>query len=864
MMYRKLLAPLLLAYPREFRRHYREQVFIDVDDALGEHVAGAAAAGILMRTALDIVTAGLLMRLEIPVRDIAFALRSLVRAPLFSIVAILTLAMAIGVNGAVFAVINAVLLKPLPFVQPDRLAFVSTGSGISYTVPPPLLKEYRRGSSAFELATYGLVAPTLTGYGAARTLTGETISWNLFDVMRIHPQVGRFFTQGDARVGTHSVVISDRMWRTFFGRDPHAVGNVVRLDGTAWRIVGVTEPGFAMPDYRTKFAFGSAIDVLECTPASTFTATAAAGGLYGLVRLHQGVSLASARSQLRRIDLSFEARNPSEKGDGVLLFSLPNALVGDVRPLLLAAFGAVSLVLLIACANVANLLLVRATARTREFAVRTALGAQRSRLAAHVLTEAALLALAGGLLGALFAWADLNAVLALPIAAVPRIETARIELPVLLFLFGIVVFAAIVAGIVPILSMNLRNVSATLKTTGRGGDAAAGGRLRSMLVVAEIALAVVVLVASVLLARSAVSVAGVDLGFSPSNVYSANVFLKNSYADAAKQRAYVTEVLARVSALPIVASSSAALTVPGTYGAIGIQNYRIVGEAPHSGPAPSVTYDPVSPNYFDMLRIPLLRGRLFTAADRFGSRPVALVSRRFARQALGAVDPVGKLLLFPDLAGKLAFTIVGVVGDTRLTPQHAPTAMVYLPFDQHPEQVFQLLVRPRGAAAGLAPAVLATLANADPSQAVASFASLDSFIVGDTAPQRTNAWLLGILAVVALLLAVAGIYAVSAYSVAVRIHEFGVRMAIGARTGHVLRNVIGRSLRLALCGIALGLILAALTTRLLTNLLFGVSAFDPLTFIVVVTLLIASVTIASFIPAVRATRVDPVVALRYE
>lgn len=347
-------------------------------------------------------------------------------------------------------------------------------------------------------------------------------------------------------------------------------------------------------------------------------------------------------------------------------------------------------------------------------------------------------------------------------------------------------------------------------------------------------------------------------------MYSASIFLNNSHADAATQRAYVTQVLTRVDALPNVASSSVALTVPATYGAIGIQNYRIVGEPPHGGNRSRVTLDPVSPRYFEMLRIPLLQGRLFTTADRFGARPVALVSALFARRAFGAVDPVGKLLLFPDETGRLAFTIVGVVGDVRLEPARGLSAMVYRPFDQHPEPVFQVLVRPRGPVKGLASEISATLARVDPSQAVAAFASLDSFIAADTAPQRTNAWLLGVLAVVALLLAVAGIYAVSAYSVAVRTHEFGVRMAIGARAGNILRNVLGSSLRLGALGIALGLVLAALTTRWLTDLLFGVSTFDPLTFAVVIAVLLASVTVASLVPALRATQVDPVVALRYE
>ncbi len=864
MTYRTFLEPLLFAYPREFRRHYREQLFVDIDDALRENGARARGGPFLLRTALDMVAAGLMMRLEIPVRDIAFSFRTLARAPLFSIVAIMTLALAIGVNGAVFAVINAVLLKPLPFVQPDRLAFVSADPNISFTVPPPLLDEYRRGSSAFQLATYGLVAPTLTGYGPAKTLTGETVSWNLFNLMHVHPQLGRFFTADDARPGTQSTVISDHMWRTVLGRDPRVIGKILRLDGAAWRIVGVAEPGFDMPDYRSKYAFGSSIDMLECTPASTFEPALAAGGLYGIVRLRQGVSLASARADLQRIDRGFEGRHPRLKGIGVVLVPLPDALLGNIRPLLLAAFGAVVLVLLIACANLANLLLVRGAAREREFAVRTALGAQRSRLAAHVLTEAGLLALIGGVVGVVLTRIALGGLAALPISGVPRIGAAKVDVLVFLFILGIVVFSAIVAGMVPVLMMNLRNVSATLKSTGRGGDAGAGGTLRSSLVVGEIALAFAVLVASALLARSAFAVAGVDLGFSARNLYSANIFLNASYSDEAKQRAFAAQALRRLGALPTVAASSVAVTVPASYGAMNIPHYRIVGEPAPSGNPPSVTFDAVSPRYFEMMRIPLFRGRFFTAADRFGAEPVTLVSAKLARQAFGAVDSIGKQLIFPDVTGTRVFTIVGVVGDTRLEPQRPPDAMVYVPFAQAPEPVFQTLIRPRAAARGFASQVLTALASVDRSQAVAGFASLDSFVVADTAPQRTNAWLLGILALVALLLAIAGIYALSAYSVAQRTHEFGVRMAIGARGTDILRNVLGHSLRLGVLGVALGLVLAALGTQLLTSLLFGVSAFDPLTFAAVIAILFASVTIASLVPALRATRVDPVVALRYE
>ena len=707
--------------------------------------------------------------------------------------------------------------------------------------------------------------PTLTGYGIAKTLSGENVSWNLFDVMRVHPQLGRFFTADDPRPGTHSVVISDRTWRRFFGRDPHVIGNVLRLDGTAWRVVGVTEPGFAMADYRSAFAFGSAIDVFECTPASTFAAAGPATvGLYGLVRLRDGVSLAAARADLRRIDLDFEARNPSQKGVGVLLVPLPDALLGNVRPLLVAAFGAVALVLLIACANLANLLLVRGAAREREFAVRTALGAQRSRLAAHVLTEAGLLALAGGIVGALLASLELNGLIALHLAIIPRIETARIDGRVLLFIFAIVVFAAVVAGLVPVLTMRTRNLNVTLGAAGRGGDAAARSGLRSSLIVVEIALAFAVLVASVLLARSALAVASVELGFSSHGVYAGQIFIGNSYPTAPKQRAFASQTLARLNALPSAAASSIAVTVPGTNGAIDIQRYQIVGAPPPGGNPPSVLFDPVSPSYFKTLGIPLLRGRFFTMSDRFGARAVVLVSAAFARTAFGGSDPIGKLLLFPDWSGKGAYTVVGVVRDTRLDPAAGPRPAAYVPFDQQPSPVFTVLVRARGSGRALISDVPEALAHVDPLQAVQPLASLDASLAQETAPQRTNAWLLGILALVALLLAVAGIYALSAYSAALRTHEFGVRMAIGARAGDILRNVLGRSLRLGVFGIALGLVLAALGTQLLTNLLFGVSAFDPLTFAIVIAVLLASVTLASLVPALRATKVDPVVALRYE
>lgn len=865
MTYRRLLEPLLFAYPREFRQHYREQLFVDVDDALRENGGEARGGSFLLRTACDVVATGLMMRLEIPARDIAFSLRTLVRAPLFSIVAIVTLALAIGVNGAVFAVIDAVLLKPLPFVQPDRLAFVSAGTGITWTVPPRLLDAYRRESNAFQLATYGLIMPTLTGYGIAKTLDGETVSWNLFDVMRVHPQLGRFFSADDARPGTHSVVISNHVWQRFFGRDRHVIGRVLRLDSTAWRVVGVTAPGFAMADYRREFAFGSAIDVFECTPASTFAAAEASfGGLYGLVRLRAGVSLAAARADLRRIDRSFERRHPGDKGLGVLLVSLPAALLGDVRPLLVAALGAVALVVLIACANLANLLLVRGAAREREFAVRSALGAQRSRLAAHVLTEAGLLALAGGIVGALLASLELNGLLALHLASIPRIETARIDGRVLLFLFGIVVFAALVAGLVPVLTMRTRNLNVILGAAGRGGDAAARTGLRSSLIVVEIALAFAVLVASVLLVRSALAVAGVKLGFSPHGVYAGQILIGDSYPTAAKQRSFASQTLAQLNALPGAAASSIALTVPGTNGAVDVERYVVVGAPAPGGNPPSVLFDRVSPGYFKTLTIPLLRGRLFTASDRFGARAVALVSAGFARAALGGSDPIGKLLLFPDASGKAAFTVVGVVGDTRLDPARAPRPAAYVPFDQLPEPVFAVLVRAYGAGAALVSDVPAALARVDPLQAVQPLEPLGASIAQETAPQRTNAWLIGILGLVALLLAVAGVYALSAYSVAQRTHEFGVRMAIGARGGDILRNVLGRSLRLAVLGVALGLVFAALGTQLLTNLLFGVSAFDPLTFAVVIVILLASATVASLVPALRATHVDPVVALRYE
>ncbi len=852
---RNLLLDAALAFgPREFREEYRRQFYGDV------------ASNPSITEFLDVAWSGIALRLEGLRRNLALAVRTLVQAPLFAFITIATLAIAMSVNVAVFSIANAALFAPLPFAHADRLVFLTghvAGSPIAYTVGKSDIPYYRNGSTTLDdIAAYDSLPATLTGLGVPRVVQADNTSWNFFEITGAHAQLGRLFTQDDERPGTSSIVISDRFWRTTLNADPSVIGRTLTLDGHPARIVGVAQPEFQSPDLRNQLAAVDRFDIWKCLPASAFLSKSS-GSAYATARLRPGVSVAAAQADLDRISAGLAARLPDHQFS-VNVRSLQDRFLGYARSLILAVSAAVGLVLLIACANVVNLLLVRAAARRKEFALRNALGASRSHIISQVMTELAVLTTAAGAIALLLAAGELRALLVLQPDMLPRLTHVGIDLASVGFILAIVIVATLIAGFAPALSTWNRNLTGALKAGSRSGESAASKRFRSALGVSEVALAFTVLAGCALLVRSLSALTHVDLGYTPTGVYSASLLLfSDRYNDTANIRTFAQSTLAQVRLIPGVDDAALSFSVPGTNGAnSGLIPFTQIG-AP-ADPNQKAAFDSISDGYFHVMGIPLVAGRAFTAQDRAGSQPVIVVSAAVA-QLLGGPAAIGKRIVV-QFGGpnSIARTIVGIVGDIHRSPDSPVQPMFYLPLDQLPEPAFQIVLHASHAPAALAQQVGSAVATADRMQAVETFTSLNEDVAKLLTPQRTSATLMAVLAAVALLLALAGIYAILSYAVEQRRHEFGIRMAIGARSRDVLGNVLGGAVRLGLFGVALGLALAALGTQLISGLLFNVSALDPITLVAVIIILLASVTLASLIPALRGSRLQPAVALRYE
>ncbi|HEY8313852.1 MAG TPA: ADOP family duplicated permease [Candidatus Baltobacteraceae bacterium] len=840
--------------PREFRIEYREQIRAD-----------CRARGSPLGAAADVAANGLMLRWESLVRDVAYGLRSLRRAPLFTAIALLTLALAISVNAAVFGVISTVLLKPLPFAQADNLVFLCRPDGCDTQYKNWDIRAYQDGSRTLEgIGAFQFAGATLTGFGTPQNVDLAYASTNFFDVLRAHPMAGRFFIASDARKGVRDLVISQKASQRFFGGARSAIGKTLTLDGAQWRVVGVASANFVSP-----VSFGApgehAFDAWEPLPEDSFVRGFDPLNDFAFARVRPGVAPAALAADLNRITAGVVRQNPiSEKGLTARAVPFRQWYFHGLRAMLFLALLAVFAVLLIACANVANLLLVRGVTRTGEFAVRNALGASRSRIANQLLTEVVLLAAGGGILGLGLAWVELSALAALH-PQLPNVESAGIDGRVAFFTLVVVVITTLVAGVVPAFFTARRNVNATLRSTGRSGDASGGKSFRAGLAIAEIALAFAVVFTSGLLVRSSIAMAKVDFGFDPRGMYLTEMALGSQrYRRADARAAFAAGVLARVEALPGVDSATIGRPFPFSGDGIEGSGFRFPGRAYTPGTEPHDPYRQVSPSFFHVYGLRLENGRIFTANDRAGAARVVMVGRSFAKMFFGGGNPVGRqILIQPGTATWTPATIVGEVRDT-LGNYAGDLPPIYLPNAQMPTVSPELAIRMRANDPHLRERVAAAVAAIDPNQAMGSLRSIENLMEQWTAPARTGAMLLGVLALVALILAIAGIYAIVAYSVEQRRHEFGIRMAIGARRTGVVRAVLGGALRLGVLGIALGIVVAASSTQMLAGMLFRVSTLDPITFVAVIIVLLASIALACAIPALRATRVDPARALRYE
>ncbi|HEY0169829.1 MAG TPA: ABC transporter permease [Pyrinomonadaceae bacterium] len=814
--------------------------------------------------------------------DVRFGLRTLLKSPGFTIVAAAALALGVGANTAIFSAVNTVLLRALPYENSAQLVAVYTGGDPAVPEPRgplsfPDLLDFREQAKSLEyVAAYQGVGTVMsTGPGdEPERVRGVEVMADLFPALGATAARGRVFTREEDREGGPPlIVISDGLWRRRFGGMPDAVGREVRmgLSGRTMTVVGVMPPGFKFPpgesdavDYYVPFVTENA------RRAASQLANRDAVFIDTVAKVRDGATVEQAAAEVATIARRLEEQYPaSNKGRRARAVSLHEDLVGPVRPALLILLGAVGLVLLIACANVANLLLARAAARSREIALRTALGASRGRVVRQLLTESMLLSLAGGAAGLLLAVWGVEAIAKLGPATLPRLAETSIDGRVFLFALGISALTGIIFGLVPALQASKTDLATSLKEGGRSGTAGArSAELRAALVVSEVAISLVLLVGAGLLIKSFRQLLTTDPGYSPARVLAVTAALNTQrFADEESRAGYFREAVARISQLPGVEAAGLTRLLP--LGRSDIWNdFEIPGRPPFApGASHSARSYVASPEYFRVLGIPLKRGRAFRASDVKGSQPVVLINEAFARQYFPGEEPLGQHLdLSPEDTPLPPREIVGVVGNVRFEAFNADEVPeFYVPFEQTPSAVAEVVVRARGGdAAALATSVRATLKAVDPNLLIWETRTMDELVGRWTAPRRFNVALLGLFAALAMLLAAVGIYGVMSYTVTQRTHEIGIRMALGARARDVLVMVVRQGMLLTLAGLGLGLAGAFALTRLMSGLLYGVSPTDPLVYAVVSLLLAGVALVSCLIPALRATKVDPMVALRYE
>jgi putative ABC transport system permease protein len=804
------------------------------------------------------------------------------KRPGFAAVAVLTLALGIGANTAIFSVVNAVLLRGLPYETSERLVSLYTGDDTA-TEPNgvlsyPDLLDYRDQTRSLEYVAGYEGVGTVMAVGAGdepERVRGTEVMADIFPALGARAARGRVFTrEEDAEGGPSVIVISDGLWRRRFGSDPGVVGREVRmgLSGRAFTVVGVMPPGFKFPpdaansiDYYIPFVSQN----MKGNPEMMRNRDS--NFIPAVAKLRDGVSPSEAAAEVSTVAARLEAQYPdSNTHRRARIVSLHEDLVGQARPALLVLLGAVGLVLLIACANVANLLLARAAARGREIAVRTALGATRGRVVRQLLTESMLLSLAGGAAGLLLAVWGVDAIVKLSPSSVPRLAESSLDARVFLFTLAVSALTGVIFGLVPALQASKTDLAESLKEGGRGGSAgAARSRMRAALVVSEVALSLMLLVGAGLLIKSFRQLVTTDPGYSPERVLAVRVALSTTrFADDDSRAAYFREAVARIEGLAGVEAAGVTRLLP-----LGpndsFNTFNIAGRPPFApGDRRGARSYAVSPGYFRALSVPVLRGRAFAASDVRNSEPVILINEALARRYFAGEEPLGQHILIDDANDHPLppRQIVGVVGNVHFEGLNAEERMeYYVPFDQAPETSAEVIVRAKGEdAAAVAPAVRSALKGVDPNILVWETRTMDELVGRSVAPQRFNVVLLGLFAALAVLLAAVGIYGVLSYTVTQRTHEIGIRMALGARGRDVVRMVVRHGMLLALVGLAVGLAGALALTRLMAGLLYRVSATDPLVFAAVSLLLLLVSLVSCVVPARRATKVDPMTALRHE
>ncbi|HZS03644.1 MAG TPA: ABC transporter permease [Blastocatellia bacterium] len=800
------------------------------------------------------------------IRDLRYGARMLLKYPSFTFVAVITLSLGIGANTAIFSVVNAVLLRPLPYPQADRLLWVGgwdrKGDKEQGVTPADFLdyREQSRSFAALAASVSDSIPMNLSGSGDPERLRGALVTANYLDVFGVKPALGRTFLSEDGQEGHEPVVVlSHGLWVRRFGADPGIVNQTITLDKRRVTVVGVMPAGFQYPpgvEVWQPFGF-------PASPQSQFRSREL-HFLRPVARLSPGVSREQAQAEVETLARGLEAQYPrTNTSQSLFLMPLRERLVGNIKLTLMVLFGAIGFVLLIACANVANLLLARAASRQKEMAVRAAMGASRPALVRQLLTESLMLALTGGAGGAMLAMWGIDLLVALGAGNLPRADEVRVDPAVFGFTLAVSLVTGLLFGLAPALQSSRLGLSEVLKEGGRSAGGGAGhNRTRSLLVVAEVALAVVLLVGAGLLVNSFIRLGQVSPGFDEKNLLTVRVELPNPYAQPEKKAQFFEQLGQRVAVLPGVEAVGMVTELPLARQS-GDMGFRIEGRAAEApGQKSHADIRNVNHEYFRAMRIPLLGGRNFTEAEVHDNAKVVLISDVLARRCFAGENPLGQRLRL-DSMGQEAWEIIGIVGDVRhrgLDVELRQT--IYFPTLRLGYS--NLVIRTATDPATLAAAVRKEVAAIDPNQPVASVKTMEQWVAESVAGPRFRTLLLGLFSAVALLLSVVGIYGVMSYAVAERTHEIGVRVALGARAGDVLRLVIGQGMVLALVGVVIGLIASFALTRLMKTLLFGVSATDPATFAGVALLLAVVALAACYLPARRATKVDPLVALRYE
>ena len=799
-------------------------------------------------------------------QDLRYALRSFARQPLFALTAILTLALGIGATTAIFSVVNAVILKPLPFNHPDRIVAVTnlwTRTGPGAQVSAPDFHDWETQSRSFEAMAYYVGGETsVTIGGAADYAVVYRVTPRFFEVLGASAARGRLLSAEESRPGgAEAVVISDAFWRRQFKAEDRAVGSTVKFADRVFTVVGVLPPGIRYPGRADIYAPSWIMPEMTSRSAHNYRVIA---------RLRTDVTVGQASAEMENIARALEAQFPdSNTGKLARVISLQEQMVGPTRNTLYLLLGAVTLVLLIACANVANLLLARATVREREMVVRAAVGAARGRLLRQLLTESAVLGIAAGLLGVWLARFGVLALIATAPASLPRIAEVRVDAVVLAFAMLIALAASFLFGLAPALQASRVQLVDGLRQGGKGSSIGARGSwARSAFVVAEVALAVVLVVGASLLARSLVAIATVDLGFAAEKLLVLQTsFPVKTFEAAPRATAFYREVIADVAALPGVSSVSGVRGLPTAVQSNGA--YQVEGRSTiqeQGVRSPQALFTVITPDYFRTLKVPIRSGRDFTDGDIREANFVAIINEALARAAFPGEDPIGRRIQC-GLDSFEFMTIVGVVADVRTQGPTSPgQPEIYMPYQQHPGPATSLNLVVRTDAAdplSLADTIQRKIRARNPDVPVRA-TTMEGTLETATAPARFNTYLLGLFGGIALVLALAGIYGVMAYSVSQRIPELGVRIALGASPGSILGLVLREGAQLAGLGLAIGIALALASGKLVEGMLFGVTARDPWIF-GVVTLVVAIATLAAcYIPGRRAVRVDPMQALRAE